>query len=100
VGEWRAGLWDFSSAAPASLGWAARDCEKVGQVERKLIVTRHKITRTAHVWRLKNNGLTAAEATEFTAGARWVSVRNPEIAVGASLKKTVQSILETFPELF
>jgi A/G-specific adenine glycosylase len=97
AGEWRAGLWDFSSAAPVSLGWAARDLEKVGQVERKLIVTRHKITRTAHVWRLKNKGLTAAESSE---GARWVSVRNPEIAVGASLKKTVQSILETFPELF
>jgi A/G-specific adenine glycosylase len=96
-GEWRAGLWDLSVTEPIALGWAARDLERVGQVERKLVVTRHKITRIAHVWRLK--GILKAAAGPERSGARWVSLRCPEIPVGASLKKTVQSILEAYPDL-
>jgi A/G-specific adenine glycosylase len=96
-GQWRAGLWDFPESAPTGL-----KLERVGKVERKLIVTRHKITRIAHVWKLKPArkgamALRASEGTEPGECGRWISVAEPDVAVGSSLTKTLQTVRETFP---
>ena len=98
AGEWRAGLWDLLNE-PAEESRA----RLVGEVHSKHIVTRHKITRTTKIWRLKG-AKKSAQGTKWTAaeaGAvthRWVSPQNPEVAIGSALKKTLSQIRETFPE--
>jgi A/G-specific adenine glycosylase len=86
-GEWRAGLWDFPEESP----FAKSKLTRVGKVESKLVVTRHRITRTAHVWTTKS----AASG----ASLRWISIRSPEVAVGGSLQKTLRQIRDTYPEV-
>ncbi|MFL5815879.1 MAG: A/G-specific adenine glycosylase [Bdellovibrionia bacterium] len=96
-GEWRAGLWDFPEESPVAKTKLAR----VGKVESKLIVTRHKITRTAHVWMTKlaisSSVLSASESDG--ASLRWISIQHPEVAVGGSLQKTLRQIRDTYPEV-
>lgn len=86
-GEWRAGLWDLLGEAPSRAQRAAR----LGSVQTKHIVTRHKISRLTHVWMLR-----AKAATKQAQGLRWVSLRTPEVAVGSALKRTLQEIQERF----
>lgn len=92
AGEWRAGLWDFLSEAPADLS-----LERVGSVRTKLVVTRHKITRTAHVWMMPR--LLKAAERALPAAGRWISAVQPEVGVGSSLQKTLKQIRETYPEV-
>ncbi|MDR3608405.1 MAG: A/G-specific adenine glycosylase [Oligoflexia bacterium] len=91
-GQWRAGLWDFSETLPSP------GLERLGAIERKLVVTRHKITRIAHVWRVRKES-EVLRASEGFHDSRWVLVAEPGLAVGASLKKTLQSIRESYPEV-
>jgi A/G-specific adenine glycosylase len=86
AGEWRAGLWDLPAETPDG-------GKLIGEIHSKHIVTRHKITRSTKIWRLKK--WTAAEAS---ADMRWVNPREPEVAMGSALKKTLSQIRETFPE--
>lgn len=92
-GEWRAGLWDF----PQSL--ELKNLKSIGKVENKLVVTRHKITRITNIWRIASvqskSVLQAAEATHL----RWVSADLPEVAVGSSVRKTLRSIRDAYPEV-
>jgi A/G-specific adenine glycosylase len=93
-GEWRAGLWDFPSQPIAkSLGFGG--ARRIGTVESRHIVTRHKIVRTTHVWQLESKLLKASEPLP---DSRWVSVSDPEVAVGSALRKTLQQISETYSE--
>jgi A/G-specific adenine glycosylase len=85
-GEWRAGLFDL----PVEI--STKGAVHIGEIESKHIVTRHKITRKTHVWRLKKTTLMAAE------GLRWINPVEPEVAIGSALKKTLAQIRETFPE--
>jgi A/G-specific adenine glycosylase len=105
-GEWRAGLWDFPEESP----FAKTKLIRIGKVESKLIVTRHKITRTAHVWRMKAAGPTSSKTTSgllkasdsaggVSASLRWISMGQPEVAVGGSLQKTLRQIRDTYPEV-
>jgi len=94
-GEWRAGLWDL----PSSQGPVA-GCEKVGVLETRYVVTRHKVTRTTHVWRV-SPGWVASEsggdsALDGAGTRRWVSLTDPEVAIGSALKKTWQHVRERF----
>ena len=84
-GEWRAGLWDLLEDKPA-----ARKVESLGKVETKHTVTRHKIVRTTHIWRLKNKPWAAAEADDSE--LRWIPMEEPEVAVGSALRKTLQQV--------
>ena len=88
-GEWRAGLWDLLGAKPK--GFAL---EKIGFVDSKHVVTRHKILRTTHVWKTKGAlKLQVAEKSDTL----WVV--GGEVAMGSALKRTLQMIRERFPEL-
>ncbi len=114
-GEWRAGLWDLlGDISPSSLASSPQSsppsslpsAKFVGEIHSKHIVTRHKITRTTKIWKLKAAQWTAAEAgLSQSAGAssdqfRWVSPANPEVAMGSALKKTLSQIRETYPEVW
>ncbi len=99
-GEWRAGLWDFPEESP----FAKTKLTRVGKVESKLIVTRHRITRTAYVWKAKpaqpSSVLRASESGALgDSSLRWISTRSPEVAVGGSLQKTLRQIRDTYPEV-
>lgn len=98
-GEWRAGLWDFPEESPV----AKTKLTRIGKVESKLIVTRHRITRTAHVWIAKQAQaaalLKAADSSSQSTSLRWISTRSPEVAVGGSLQKTLRQIRDTYPEV-
>jgi A/G-specific adenine glycosylase len=88
-GEWRAGLFDLP------VHFSKREAVHVGEIESKHIVTRHKITRKTHIWRLKlERPLGAAEDGD----TKWISPFEPEVAIGSALKKTLAQIRETFPE--
>lgn len=85
AGEWRAGLWDFVKEMPGAVV-----VEKLGAIDSKHVVTRHKITRRTEVVRLKT-----AKAGERLPG-QWVSVRAPEVALGSAPKKVLQSLIERY----
>jgi adenine-specific DNA glycosylase len=107
-GEWRAGLWDLLEKKPTGLG----QLEKVGEIETRHVVTRHKITRLTHVWKVKAQKLIAAERASEKAAeqTKWVSIeltgesagKNAEvdgdspIAIGSALKKTWMGIRERY----
>ncbi len=95
-GEWRAGLWDLPES-PAQAGVTPTPREALGQVESRHVVTRHKITRLTRVWRVPADpGRALADpGTSW----RWVDAREPGVAVGSALKKTLQLILERYAEL-
>ena len=102
-GEWRAGLWDLLSAeAPSKLESAVGSkLERVGSIETKHVVTRHKISRLTHVWRVKRGKSTPAlklRASENStvSAQRWVSVQEPDVAVGSALKRTLLEVRERF----
>lgn len=93
-GEWRAGLWDFPVVLPEAV--VERRLKSLGKVTNKLIVTRHKIERTTHIWSQPQQlVLKVAENSNL----RWVNPDQPEVAVGSSVKKTLREIRETFPEI-
>jgi A/G-specific adenine glycosylase len=96
-GQWRAGLWDLLSERPST----KTKLESVGTIETRHIVTRHKITRLTHVWRIQATRMLKA-SEDLSAGSksetRWVSVSEPEVAAGSALKRTLQEIRERFPE--
>jgi A/G-specific adenine glycosylase len=93
-GEWRAGLWDL----PRQTDFGSKELESLGTVETRYVVTRHKVSRVARVWRLKKapSRLRAAESDADTANTRWVSLSQPEVAGGAPLKRTLQLVRERF----
>jgi A/G-specific adenine glycosylase len=101
-GEWRAGLWDLlgdlSSEIPPSL---REGLKPIGDIQTRHIVTRHKITRTTHVWRMEAGEArvwSAAERAATREDFRWVNPQAPAVAIGSALKKTLLQIRETFPE--
>jgi A/G-specific adenine glycosylase len=99
-GEWRAGLWDLPENEPKNLNLKS---ELIGEVETQHVVTRHKIVRLTQVWKLGRSGkgshlLKACEPSE-NLSMKWVSVQNPEVAIGSALKRTLKRIADTFPDL-
>ncbi len=83
--EWRAGLWDFPEQSPPALA------KKVGVVETRHVVTRHKVTRKTHVWACK--ALTAAEAGRMPSDDfRWVESDKPDVAVGSACRRVLSEI--------
>jgi A/G-specific adenine glycosylase len=96
-GQWRAGLFDL----PLGQEFSKKEAIHIGQIESKHIVTRHKITRTTQVWRLKRLALGAAETRETSGRSTlWINPFQPEVAIGSALKKTLAQIRETFPEVW
>jgi len=96
AGSWRAGLWDLPEELPPA---AKKALSKVGSVETKHVVTRHKITRETEVWKVAERGASERE------GWRWESLESlvgedaqPSVAVGSALKRTLSRVLERFPE--
>jgi A/G-specific adenine glycosylase len=91
--EWRTGLWDLLDDKPSpKLGKIL----KLGSVNTKHVVTRHKITRTTHVWKLAATTQrgTLLRASEAAGGQelRWVSISAPDVAVGSALSRTLREI--------
>ena len=103
TGEWRAGLWDLLDEAPA------RGARQVGVVETKHIVTNHRIRRRTTVWKVATSfsgasrTLKAAEVldspskTAATGEQRWISIDEPEVAVGSALKRTLARVQAELP---
>jgi A/G-specific adenine glycosylase len=85
LGGWRAGLWDL----PVERSLGARG-EALGRVQTQHVVTRHKITRVAQVWRVK--GLAAAENAGVSQTERWIDPFDPEVAVGSAFRKTIAQV--------
>lgn len=81
-GEWRAGLWDLTKKKPSL-------AKRLGSVRIQYVVTRHKVTRTTDVWLTRRP----------SKSAQWFPLRAPTVPVGSPLKKTLQTVLETFPEV-
>lgn len=106
-GEWRAGLWDLPAEKPDALGAVGAPNSKaklirIGKVTTQHVVTRHKVTRTTHVWLITGKAVKPAlwKASDSVAssGGAWISMKDPEVAIGSALKRTWQAVLETFPE--
>lgn len=99
AGEWRAGLWDFLDEVPSGAKLGAK-LKKIGSIETKHVVTRHKVQRTTHVWKAipKSRVLKAAEKAAGSDTTRWIRLDPPEVAVGSALKRTLMQIRERFPE--
>jgi A/G-specific adenine glycosylase len=79
--EWRAGLWDLVETQPQEVH---QKQAFVGSVETKYVVTRHKVNRLTNIWKV-------AESPALS-GLQWVSLNEPEVPVGAPLKKTLKEI--------
>ena len=78
-------------------GW-----NKLGVIESRHVVTRHKIIRKTHVWVAANSRSavatwSAAEVAPGESVVKWVNVREPEVPIGSALKKVWQQIAERFP---
>lgn len=82
-GEWRAGLWDFLESKPKS-------AILIGSVESRHVVTRHKIRRVTQLW--KQVGAPLREKED----CRWISIKEPEVAVGSALRKVLHQVAEQF----
>lgn len=80
VGSWRAGLWDLLEKEPAE------KAQSLGAVQTSHVVTHHKITRETRVWRA------VKPSTPVSPDLRWVSLDEPEVAVGSALKRTLEAV--------
>ena len=93
-GEWRAGLWDLLETLPQGLQKSAEGGFRfIGQVETHHVVTSHKIHRVTDILKLQSHSksklLQAAESSFPVSELRWVSVQEPQVAVGSALKKVL-----------
>lgn len=96
-GEWREGLWDLPDQKPEG---PKPGKIRIGTVESRHVVTRHKIDRTTHVWKLNDEGETFLKKNG-PGGMRWVPAKGAgEVAMGSALKRTLQMIRERYPEVF
>jgi A/G-specific adenine glycosylase len=88
-GEWRAGLWDFPAATDIqSAGLANRPGREIlGDIETRHVVTRHKISRTTTVARLK-------AALPISEGYIWVERNDPQVALGSAPRKVLKLLIE------
>jgi A/G-specific adenine glycosylase len=91
AGEWRAGLWDFPAAAPKGMK-SARSA--LGAIETNHVVTHHKIRRQLRIF-------AARAGAEESTGARgrkgrWVSLENPEVALGSATREGILRLRERF----
>ncbi|MCM2321970.1 MAG: A/G-specific adenine glycosylase [Oligoflexia bacterium] len=82
-GEWRAGLWDFLEARPP------RGAVSLGLLESRHVVTRHKVSRLTHVWRVDR-------ALKARSGTRWISLEEPEVALGSAARKVLRRVRDMF----
>ncbi|MGE0616548.1 MAG: A/G-specific adenine glycosylase [Bacteriovoracia bacterium] len=98
VGDWRQDLWDLPADSPSK-----QDFESLGFVEVRYVVTRHKVSRRATIWRAKT-----AKPVWRAAEAQWVSLpqlttaweegKVPPLPVGSALKKTLLAVRARYPE--
>lgn len=103
AGEWRAGLWDLPVSGQAP-GWGdLRESRRMGAVESRHVVTRHKVTRVTEVlalpalWSAAEAGSPVKRGSASESEWRWVSIEDPGVAVGSALKRTLEKIRERFP---
>lgn len=90
--EWRAGLWDlpFEDDSVAMQG-----LERVGEIESRHIVTRHKIIRRTHVFRAPE-AWAASGPNPSDKGFAWLDPSTPELATPRAFSKTLQLVMERF----
>jgi len=88
-GEWRAGLWDFPARTDLeSVGLATRPArERLGDIETHHVVTRHKISRTTTVARLK---AILPESPDYI----WADRKEPQVALGSAPRKVLKMLNE------
>ncbi len=83
-GKWRAGLWDFVESAPPP-GKARR----LGEIQSRHVVTRHKIERTTEVW-----AISAQTQWKGSGEVRWASLDDDEVAGSSAYAKVRVNLLE------
>jgi adenine-specific DNA glycosylase len=93
AGEWRSGLWDFPRELPK--GMRSFQGRALGEIETKHVVTKHKITRRLVVHRA-SAGNAAARVSEASGAGRWISMNDPEVALGSAPVEGIRRILEEF----
>jgi A/G-specific adenine glycosylase len=86
AGEWRAGLWDFPRFP---LDGTAPRKRPIAEIDTRHVVTHHKIARKLRVYSVRVNSTRVGEG-------RWVSLENPEVALGSAPTQGIQRILERF----
>jgi A/G-specific adenine glycosylase len=99
-GEWRAGLWDLLEEEPQKLiSPISSPVRELGCVDTRHVVTRHKIQRTTQVWTCASawKSSESFSSQRKNEELRWISIHEPEVAVGSALKRTLKQILERYP---
>lgn len=85
AGEWRSGMWDFPKAPPA--GFRPARGGDLGRIDTNHVVTHHKITRRLRVIEGK---------TPEKVPGRWISLEDPEVALGSAPRAGILRIRERF----
>jgi len=91
IGEWRAGMWDFPKTVPG--GKASSMKASLGDLRTKHVVTHHRIARHLRIYR----GSAKAKSSSGKKG-RWISMTDPEVALGSAPREGILRILERLPE--
>ena len=94
-GEWRAGLWDLLNRAELEEYIPTLSRSYRGKIQTQHIVTRHKITRTTHLWQTRAKNRLKKTPTGYT----WCSLTSPQVAFGSAVRRTLQKLQKTFPEV-
>ena len=82
-GEWREGLWDLLEEKPT------RGAEKLAALKTRYVVTKHKVERTTELWSCK-------EPLADSHDLRWISLEDPDVALGAPVRKLFQAVKKDF----
>jgi A/G-specific adenine glycosylase len=93
AGEWRAGLWDFPTAPPKGM---ASSKSALGAIETNHVVTHHKIRRKLRILEARATDARPSGDVE----GRWVSLENPEVALGSAPREGILRIRERGSEWF
>jgi adenine-specific DNA glycosylase len=88
-GEWRAGLWDFPAAPKKIKKNDILAGRPFTEFETTHVVTRHKITRRLRVFAVTVEKYQAPDST-----GRWVTMKDPEVALGSAPARGIRDILE------
>jgi adenine-specific DNA glycosylase len=81
--QWRAGLWDFLLEKPS-----CTYLRHFAEVKTRHVVTRHKIQRVTHIWKLSKKA-SFSKRKDW----QWMSLEDRTLPTGAAFQKSVAVIL-------
>jgi len=81
--QWRAGLWDFLVEKPV---WTS--LRYLAEVKTQHVVTRHKIQRRTHIWKLSKKASVLCDRKV----EKWIACNDSTLPTGAAFKKSLQAV--------